>query len=93
MTTHPDGARFADWQQHYQDSTWFPPVTPADGLVVALADAYEASRQAVTDLLGVIIGRTRHTYEGLCTEGWGTRDPDCPACQVLARLNTNSPAT
>ena len=54
---------------------------------VAVQDAGFVPRAQVDRLLDVALGRVKHTYNGLCPdgiEGWDTRDPECPACRVLA---------
>jgi transposase InsO family protein len=53
-----------------------------------------AQRDAATDVLralhGVALGLMPHDFKGLCpddVEGVDVRDPECPACQILIRVD------
>lgn len=62
-------------------------------VVASLLDEVEALRAERTEqreltmrLLDVAIALQGHLYAGLCPEGpEDTRDPECPACQVLVQ--------
>jgi hypothetical protein len=44
----------------------------------------------IHDLAGVAVGRTVHVFNGACpdqVEGELVRDDECPACQILMRLD------
>lgn len=50
----------------------------------------EAQRQIIADLIAVASDRVRHTWSGDCPDDGGpqdtaSRDPGCPACQVILR--------
>lgn len=47
------------------------------------------------DLEGIAVGRTVHVFNGSCpdqVEGEMVRDDECPACQVLLRLDVHKTA-
>lgn len=50
--------------------------------------------ELVTDLAGIAVGRTAHVFNGACpdqVEGELVRDDECPACQILMRLDAIMP--
>lgn len=50
--------------------------------------------ELIQQLISVGDGSIAHIYAGSCPnalEGEGVRDPECPACQVLARANLAAP--
>ncbi|MBU0521652.1 MULTISPECIES: hypothetical protein [unclassified Pseudomonas] len=51
--------------------------------------------ELVHDLEGIAVGRTAHAFNGSCpdqVEGEMVRDDECPACQILLRLDAHKRA-
>lgn len=51
--------------------------------------------ELVNDLEGIAVGRTAHVFNGSCpdqVEGEMVRDDECPACQILLRLDAHKRA-
>lgn len=51
--------------------------------------------ELVLDLEGIAVGRTAHVFNGSCpdqVEGEMVRDDECPACQILLRLDAHKGA-
>jgi hypothetical protein len=40
------------------------------------------------DLMRVALGQVEHVYHGECPDeyDWTARDPECPACQIIAKF-------
>lgn len=55
----------------------------------------DAERSAVDELRQYAEGRVRHLNRGICPDevaGHASRDPQCPVCRALVRLNGDAPA-
>lgn len=61
----------------------------------AFIAGHQAGAQAVADeLVPVAENRTVHDYRGRCPdelEGYGARDPECPACAAMVRAESIVP--
>ena len=65
--------------KHEASCGWLNVLDETASLRVALASAAEPYAAPCGDA---------HIYQGLCPDdvsGWGSRDPDCPACSAIAR--------
>lgn len=77
-----------------QVSEWQIEISRLQGLITfATKDSLPIS-SLQQQLIDAATGKIAHIYAGFCPdelEGFDSRDPDCPACQILLRAALNAP--
>lgn len=62
---------------------------------MASRDDGDAVTDLLADVLDALTGKTDHLYCGSCPDGYGpsahdARDPDCPVCELIGRVEAAS---